>query len=84
MAVSQRPVTELALNEPSGVPAWKTTPSWFIWGDGDQNIPPAALRWMAKRANGRELIEVEGASHALTISKTDAVAGAILRAATAA
>ena len=84
MAVSQRPVTEVALNEPSGAPAWKTTPSWFIWGDGDKNIPPAALRWMAERADGRELIEVEGASHALTISQTDAVAGAILRAATAA
>jgi pimeloyl-ACP methyl ester carboxylesterase len=83
MAASQRPITELALNELAGEPAWKTIPSWFIWGDGDKNIPPAALRWMAERAGGRELVEVAGASHALTISQPDAIAGAILRAAEA-
>jgi pimeloyl-ACP methyl ester carboxylesterase len=84
MAVSQRPIAELALNEPSGAPAWKTTPSWFIWGDGDKNIPPAALRFMAERAGGRELVEVEGASHALAASHGDSVANLILRAAQAA
>ena len=81
MAASQRPVTEQALNEPAGAPAWKSIPSWFIWGDGDKNIPPAALRWMAERAGGRELIEVEGASHALAASRADRVADLILRAA---
>ncbi|MDX1993389.1 MAG: alpha/beta hydrolase [bacterium] len=83
MAATQRPVTELALNEPSGAPAWKTVPSWFIWGDGDQNIPPAALRWMAERAGGRELVEVAGASHALAVSRAAVVAELILRAAQA-
>jgi len=83
MAASQRPITELALNEPSGAPAWKTVPSWFIWGDGDQNIPPAALRWMAERADGRELVEVAGASHALAVSCAELVANLILRAAQA-
>jgi pimeloyl-ACP methyl ester carboxylesterase len=81
MAASQRPVTELALNEPSGVPAWKTIPSWFVWGDGDKNIPPAALRWMAERAQGREIVEVPEASHALTVSHADTVAEMIGRAA---
>lgn len=84
MGASQRPVTELALNEPSGEPAWKTIPSWFVWGDGDKNIPPAALRWMAERAGGRETIEVPGASHALATSSADRVAAVILRAAAAA
>jgi pimeloyl-ACP methyl ester carboxylesterase len=83
MAASQRPVTELALNEPSGEPAWKQIPSWFIWGDGDRNIPPAALRWMAERASGRERIEVAGASHALAVSRAELVADLILRAAQA-
>ncbi len=83
MAASQRPITELALNEPSGAPAWKTVPSWFIWGDGDQNIPPATLRWMAERAGGRELVEVAGASHALAVSRAELVANLILRAAQA-
>ena len=81
MAASQRPITELALNEPSGAPTWKTIPSWFIWGDSDQNIPPAALRWMAERAGGRELVEVAGASHALAVSRAELVADLILRAA---
>jgi len=44
MAATQRPITEAALNEPSGLPAWKTTSSWFIYGDLDKNIPEAALR----------------------------------------
>jgi pimeloyl-ACP methyl ester carboxylesterase len=83
LAATQRPITELALHEPSGAPDWKTVPSWFIWGDDDQNIPPAALRWMAERASGRELIEVAGASHALALSRAELVADLILRAAQA-
>lgn len=81
MAVAQRPVTELALNEPAGAAAWKTIPSWFVFGGGDKNIPPTALRWMAERAGGREIVEVPGASHALAVSYADTVAGVILRAA---
>lgn len=84
LATTQRPITELALHEPSGAPAWRTIPSWFIWGDGDRNIPPAALRWMAERASGRERIEVAGASHALALSRAELVADLILRAAQAA
>jgi pimeloyl-ACP methyl ester carboxylesterase len=83
MAAAQRPATEQALNEASGPPAWKTIPSWFVWGDGDKNIPPAALHWMAERAGGREIVEVPGASHALGVSHADTVAGMIVRAAQA-
>jgi pimeloyl-ACP methyl ester carboxylesterase len=83
MAATQRPATELALNEPSGPPAWKTIPSWFVFGAGDKNIPPAALRFMAERAEGRAIVEIPGASHALTVSYADTVAGVILRAAQA-
>ncbi len=25
-------------------------PSWFVYGDGDKNIPPAAQAFMAERA----------------------------------
>ena len=38
---------------------------------------------MAERADGRELIEVEGASHALAASQAELVADLILRAAQA-
>ena len=61
MFATQRPVTEGTLNEPSGPPAWKTIPSWFIYGELDLNIPPAAHAFMAKRAGAIETIEVKGA-----------------------
>jgi pimeloyl-ACP methyl ester carboxylesterase len=64
MASTQRPITDAALNEASGEPAWKSTPSWFIYGDRDLNIPPAALSFMANRAGSKETVAVNGASHA--------------------
>ena len=60
MAATQRPIAEAALNEPSGMPAWKATPSWFIYGDLDQNIPQAALAFMAQRAGSKETVVVKG------------------------
>lgn len=42
MAVTQRPVTEAALNEGSDRPAWRTIPSRFLCGSADKNIPVAA------------------------------------------
>src|SRR5690606_3595104 len=50
MAIAQRPITEAALNEAAGAPAWKTIPSWFVYGTADRNIPEAALAFMADRA----------------------------------
>lgn len=83
MASTQRPIAEAALNEASGVPAWKSIPSWFIYGDRDLNIPAAALSFMAKRANSKETVVVQGASHVVMISHPDAVAKLIERAAIA-
>ncbi|WP_202815254.1 alpha/beta hydrolase [Leptolyngbya sp. NIES-2104] len=83
MASTQRPIAEAALNEASGAPAWKSTPSWFIYGDRDLNIPPAALSFMANRANSKETVVVNGASHVVMVSHADAVAKLIDRAATA-
>jgi pimeloyl-ACP methyl ester carboxylesterase len=80
MASTQRPVTEAALSERSGVPAWKTVPSWFIYGDRDLNIPPAAQSFMARRAGARETVVSKGASHAMMISQPHAVARLIERA----
>jgi pimeloyl-ACP methyl ester carboxylesterase len=84
MAATQRPVTMGALTESSGAPAWKTIQSWFIYGDQDRNIPPAAHAFMADRAGAREMIEIEGASHVVMLSHPAAVAAQIRRAATAA
>jgi pimeloyl-ACP methyl ester carboxylesterase len=83
MASTQRPITDAALNEASGAPAWKSTPSWFIYGDRDLNIPAAVHAFMARRANSKETIAVQGASHVVMISHPDAVATLIEHAATA-
>jgi pimeloyl-ACP methyl ester carboxylesterase len=81
MAATQRPCTDLALNEVAGEPAWKTIPSWFVFGELDRNIPAALHHFMAERAQARETLEVKGASHALSISNADTVAEIILHAA---
>lgn len=82
MGRTQRPVTEAALSEglPTANPAWKSLPSWFVFGDQDRNIPPAALRAEAERAGARSVRELEGASHAISVSQPDAVAETVLEA----
>ncbi|MEU7960512.1 alpha/beta fold hydrolase [Micromonospora humida] len=67
MAVTQRPITEAALGEPSGEPAWQSLPSWFLFGSEDLNIPVAAHRFMAERAGSRRTVEVPGGSHTVAI-----------------
>jgi pimeloyl-ACP methyl ester carboxylesterase len=77
-AVTQRPLRDVALNEASGPPAWKSIPSWFVFSELDKNIPVAAHRFMAERAGAREVVEIEGASHAVPVSHVDEVADVIL------
>ncbi|SDN27003.1 alpha/beta fold hydrolase [Streptomyces wuyuanensis] len=67
MAATQRPIAEAALNEPSGKPAWRGLPSWFIFGSADKNIPVAAHRFMAERAGSRRTVELQGGSHTVAI-----------------
>ena len=81
MAVGQRPLRDVAVNGASGSPAWKSVPSWFVFGELDKNIPAAAHRFMGERAGARETVEIEGASHAVGVSHPDEVADIILRAA---
>lgn len=82
MAATQRPITEAALSEPAqGEQSWHRLPSWFIYGSLDRNIPHDLHAFMARRAHGREVIEIKGASHALMVSHPDEVAAMIERAA---
>ena len=83
MAATQRPVTEAALAEAVGPPAWKKIPSWFIYGERDKNIPRTAQAFMSKRAKAKEAVEVAGASHVVMISHAREVAAMIERAAAA-
>lgn len=79
MAASQRPIAAAALGEPSGAPAWKTIPSWYLVASNDQAIPPATERFMAKRA-GATTVEIPS-SHVAMISHPAVVTDLILDAA---
>jgi pimeloyl-ACP methyl ester carboxylesterase len=81
MAAGQRPIAQAALTEAATAPAWTHVPSWFVYGSGDKNIPPAAMAFMAKRAHSRQTIVIKGASHVVMVSNAPAVAGLIERAA---
>ncbi len=84
MAVTQRPVTEAALFEPSGdAPLWRTVPSWFVFGELDLNIPAGAHRIMAERAGSRRTVEIAGASHVVGMSHPAETVQIVLEAATA-
>jgi pimeloyl-ACP methyl ester carboxylesterase len=81
MAVTQRPVTDRALAEPSGNhPLWRAVPSWFLFGELDRNIPAGAHRAMAARAKARGTVEIAGASHVVGISHPAETAHLILEA----
>jgi len=81
MSVGQRPIAAAALTEKSRVPSWKRIPSYFVYGDRDKNIPPAALGFMAARAHSRQTVVVKGASHVVMVSHPVEVARLIERAA---
>jgi pimeloyl-ACP methyl ester carboxylesterase len=71
MAATQRPIIAAAFDEPTSTPAWKSIPSWFLYGSLDKNIPPAAHAFMAQRANARKAVEIKGASHVVMMSHPD-------------
>jgi len=79
MADSQVPWGVDALSGTISEPAWKTKPSWYLVATDDKMIPPAAQRFMSKRA-GSIVVEVAG-SHAIYVSQPKAVAALIEKAA---
>lgn len=78
MAATQRPWSAAAAATPSGPPAWRSIPSWYLLGTEDRAIPPAAQRFMAERANAQ--IEEVAASHASMVSQPEVATRLILSA----
>jgi pimeloyl-ACP methyl ester carboxylesterase len=78
MAATQRPVAELGFTEPTGVPAWKTLPSWSVVATGDKAAGADVVRSMAQRAKAT-ITEAEG-SHVIMISQPQIVTDVILTA----
>jgi pimeloyl-ACP methyl ester carboxylesterase len=81
LAATQRPLATSVLTDKSGVPAWKTIPSWAIVGTADHVIPAAEQLFMAKRA-GAHITEVP-APHLSMISNPEVVTETIIAAAQA-
>ena len=79
MADSQVPWGVDALAGSITTPAWKSKPSWYLIATEDRMIPPPAQRQMAARA-GATVAEAAG-SHAIYVSKPEAVAALIAKAA---
>lgn len=78
LAVTQRPLTLAGGNEPSGVPAWRTIPSWYLLGTRDRIITPASQLAMARRAHAH-IVRVD-ASHVSLISHPGATARLVVAA----
>jgi pimeloyl-ACP methyl ester carboxylesterase len=78
LAAEQRPTAASTFTEPSGIPAWKTIPSWDVIGTADRVLVPAEQFFMAKRAHAR--ITVIKAPHLSMLSDPGAVTGVILKA----
>jgi pimeloyl-ACP methyl ester carboxylesterase len=79
-AATQRAIRDFALTEPqpAETSAWKTLPSWFVYGTGDKNIPAEGLRFMAERAGSLKTVEIPDASHSVMVSHPDEVADLIV------
>ncbi|MGW1089552.1 alpha/beta fold hydrolase [Streptomyces sp. NPDC002596] len=73
LAVTQRPLAASAFTETASAAAWKTKPSWALVAGADQAINPEVERFGAKRA-GATIVEIEGASHAVAVSRPEEVA----------
>src|SRR5580693_1412891 len=77
-AATQSPLATIALTQQSGVPAWKTIPSWAVVGTADHALPLALDLFMAHRAHAH-ITEVH-APHLSMISDPGTVTNVILQA----
>jgi pimeloyl-ACP methyl ester carboxylesterase len=81
LAAEQRPLSVASATQPSGVPAWKTIPSWYMVAEQDDAIAPNLERFMAARAKAHT-IEVAG-PHLIMLTDPAAVTDLIEDAAAA-
>ncbi|MEU6378926.1 alpha/beta hydrolase [Streptomyces sp. NPDC046909] len=76
LAAAQRPLAASAFEETAPVAAWQSKPSWALVAGADEAINPEVERFGAKRA-GATIVELEGASHAVAVSRPKEVADLI-------
>jgi pimeloyl-ACP methyl ester carboxylesterase len=78
LAASQRPADLAILSDPSGEPAWRTIPSWYMVAKQDRTIPAGAERAMAQHA-GATTVEFNG-SHSVAVAHPAAVVDLVVAA----
>jgi pimeloyl-ACP methyl ester carboxylesterase len=76
MARSQVLIADANFKAVITTPAWRSKPTWMLVATRDRTINPELERWYARRANSHT-VEVAGASHAVYVSRPQAVAAAI-------
>ncbi|MGV7243651.1 alpha/beta hydrolase [Caballeronia sp. M23-90] len=81
LAATQGPLFAHCLDDKVTVAAWKSKPSWWVYGDQDQIIPPQLQQAEAQALNA-QLTVIPGASHVALITQPNAVANVIIDAAT--
>ncbi|MDX3571904.1 alpha/beta hydrolase [Streptomyces sp. ID05-47C] len=76
LAAAQRPLAAAAFEETATAAAWRTKPAWALIAGADNAINPEVERFGAKRADAT-IVEIEGASHAVAVSRPKEVADLI-------
>ena len=79
LAISQRPLAGVALSEAAGTPAWRSRPSWAVFGTADRCIDPGVHRFSFERM-GATVTEIDGGSHVTMISHPKEVAEVVMAA----
>jgi len=76
MAHAQRPLAATVFEERAVAAAWRTKPTWSVFGTGDLPIAQELHRFSNDRA-GCTVTEIEGASHFAMVTNPEVVAGVI-------
>jgi pimeloyl-ACP methyl ester carboxylesterase len=76
LAISQRPIAGVALAEAAPTPAWRSRPTWGVFGTADRTIDPGLHQFSYERM-GAEITKIEGASHVVMISHPTEVANVV-------
>ncbi|MBZ0291080.1 MAG: alpha/beta hydrolase [Anaerolineae bacterium] len=75
MQASQQPPALILFDNVTGMPAWKSLPSWYLLTTNDDAILPQTQRFMAQRV-GATVVEVDS-SHVPMVSHPDGVVALI-------
>jgi pimeloyl-ACP methyl ester carboxylesterase len=79
LAVTQGPIAAVSLGTPASAPAWLIKPSWYMVASQDRVLSPQLELMMAQKINA--ITTTVESSHVIMLSRPDAVADLITRAA---